>query len=73
MAATDKWFGGGLKSNFDKDVDDAVAAGDLKVIGELMKLLYRRLQNEEIAGCEGRGLLLKIEKDVVVLQQRCKD
>lgn len=65
-----EWFGGALKSDFDTSVDAAVAAGDLAAMGELMKRLYRRLQNEEIAGCEGRGLLLKVEKDVVALQEQ---
>jgi len=68
----DGWFDGALKSDFDTSVDAAVEAGDLSAVGKLMKLLHRRLQNEEIVGCEGRGLLLKVEKDVVVLQEQVK-
>jgi hypothetical protein len=70
MATVNGLLGGSLKSNFERDVDEAVSTGDLKAMGDLMKRLYVRLQNEEIAGREGRGLLLKLEKDVVVLQER---
>lgn len=73
----DQSVGDGVGVSFERKVDDLLAAdvetrAVLDGVGQLLKSLHRKLLNESIVGAEGRSLLLKIEKDMVNVQEEVR-